>query len=161
MGTYMSIFWNFNWPKSSLNQFRGHTFSKIRDSIFFIGFIADFRFSTFSNFPRKKWVPKWTFLEIFLTSKNFSDQSRGHTFSKIWDLIFFIGFITDFRFPTFENFQRKIKATFNFRGNFFGFNISFRPKSWAQSLQKVHFSIFYGSGARLFIQKFLWWKKTP
>ena len=48
------------------------------------------------------------------------------------------------------------KGHLNFFGEkFFGLNISFRPKSWAQSLQKLHFSIFYGSGAGLFIQKFL------
>ena len=54
----MNFFRNFfDFKKFFRSIPRAHLFENLRFE-FFIDFIADFQFATFSNFPRKKLVPK-------------------------------------------------------------------------------------------------------
>ena len=56
---------------------------------------------------------------FFDFEKIFRSIPRAHLFENLrFDI--FIGFIADFRFPTFENFQRKKKVSENVREEFLG-----------------------------------------
>ena len=94
------------------------------------------------------------FGNFFDFKKFFRSFPRAHLFENLRFDIFY-RFYNRFSISHFWKFSKKKKRLPKiFWGKFFGFNISFRPKSWAQSLQKMHFSIFYGSGARLFFKNF-------
>ena len=129
--------------KNFSNQSWGHTFSKIWDLIFFIGFIADFRFPTFSNFPRKKWVSKNVWEEFFWRQNFFRSFPRAHLFENLRFDIFY-RFCSRFSIFNFFKFSKKKMGTqMNFFGNFFDFKKFFRSIPRAHLFENLRFDIFY------------------